>query len=56
MPTHAILALDEILEHMGDQLSPDHRARIASYRAEYGAGPGLIPLPLLIRTGAPAPT
>lgn len=37
MPTHAIVNLDEILEHMGDQLSPDDRARIASYRAEYGA-------------------
>lgn len=39
MPTHAILTLDGILEHMGHQLSPDHRARTASYRAEYGARP-----------------
>jgi len=37
MPTHAIVTLDETLEHMGDQLSPDDCARIASYRAEYGA-------------------
>lgn len=37
MPTHAIVTLDEILLHLGDRLEEGDRARIAAYRAEYGA-------------------
>ena len=37
MPTHAIVTLDEILEHLGERLSADDRTRIDAYRAEYGA-------------------
>ncbi|MAE45892.1 MAG: orotate phosphoribosyltransferase [Planctomycetes bacterium] len=37
MPTHAIVTLDEILEHLGERLSADDRTRIAAYRAQYGA-------------------
>ena len=37
MPTHAIVTLDEILEHLGERLGAEDRARIAAYRAQYGA-------------------
>jgi orotate phosphoribosyltransferase len=37
MPTHAIVTLDEILEHLGERLGTDDRERIAAYRAQYGA-------------------
>ncbi len=37
MPTHAIVTLDEILEHLGDRLGAEDRERIAAYRAQYGA-------------------
>lgn len=37
MPTHAIVTLDEILEHLGGRLGPEDRERIAAYRAQYGA-------------------
>jgi len=37
MPTHAIVTLDEILEHLGERLSADDRTRIDAYRAEYRA-------------------
>ena len=33
----AIATLDDIVEHLGPRLSPDDLARIAAYRAEYGA-------------------
>ena len=37
MPTRSIVDLDEILEHLGDRLGTEDRARIAAYRDEYGA-------------------
>ena len=37
MPTHAIVTLDEILEHLGERLGAEDRERIAAYRAQYGA-------------------
>ena len=37
MPTHAIVTLDEILEHLGDRLGEDDRHRIEVYRSEYGS-------------------
>ena len=37
MPTHAIVTLDEILEHLGGRLGAEDRERIAAYRAQYGA-------------------
>jgi orotate phosphoribosyltransferase len=37
MPTAAIVTIDEIIEHMGARLTDADRARIASYRAAYGA-------------------
>jgi orotate phosphoribosyltransferase len=37
MPTAAIVTLDEVLEHLGDRLGDDDRARIEAYRAKYGA-------------------
>jgi orotate phosphoribosyltransferase len=39
MPTAAIVTLDEVLEHLGDRLGDDDRARIAAYRAKYGVVP-----------------
>ena len=36
MPTRAIVTLEEIIEHLGDRLSPDDLARIEAYRAKYG--------------------
>lgn len=33
----AIVTLDDIVEHLGDRLTADDLARIAAYRAEYGA-------------------
>jgi orotate phosphoribosyltransferase len=37
MPTHAIVTLDEILEHLGERLGADDRHRIELYRSEYGS-------------------
>ena len=37
MPTHAIVTLDEILEHLGERLGAEDRGRIAAYRGQYGA-------------------
>ena len=37
MPTHAIVTLNEILEHLGERLGAEDRERIAAYRAQYGA-------------------
>lgn len=37
MPTAAIVTIDEVIEHLGDRLTPADVARIAAYRAQYGA-------------------
>lgn len=37
MPTAAIVTIDEVVEHLGARLAADDRARIAAYRARYGA-------------------
>ena len=37
MPTAAIVTMDEVVEHLGSRLTTDDRARIAAYRARYGA-------------------
>jgi len=55
MPTHAIVTLDEILEHMGDQTAQTTAPALPVIGPSTGR-PGLIPLPLPICTGAPAPT
>jgi orotate phosphoribosyltransferase len=39
MPTAAIVTIDEVIEHMGARLTEADRARIAEYRAKYGARP-----------------
>ncbi len=39
MPTAAIVTIDEIVEHLGARLTDADRARIAAYRARYGAVP-----------------
>jgi orotate phosphoribosyltransferase len=42
MPTAAIVTIDEVVEHLGDRLSPDDRERIAAYRSRYGAAPAAV--------------
>ncbi|MEY4183505.1 MAG: hypothetical protein RLZZ217_2131, partial [Planctomycetota bacterium] len=37
MPTAAIVTIDEVVAHLGDRLTEADRARIAAYRAQYGA-------------------
>ena len=37
MPTAAIVTIDEIVSHLGTRLTEADRARIAAYRAQYGA-------------------
>lgn len=37
MPTHSIVDIDEIVAHLGSRLTDEDVARIAAYRAEYGA-------------------
>ena len=37
MPTAAIVTIDEVVAHLGARLTADDRARIAAYRAQYGA-------------------
>jgi orotate phosphoribosyltransferase len=37
MPTAAIVTIDEVIEHLGARLTDADRARIAAYRAQYGA-------------------
>ena len=37
MPTAAIVTIDEVIEHLGSRLTGADRARIAAYRAQYGA-------------------
>jgi hypothetical protein len=37
MPTAAIVTIDEVVEHLGNRLTDADRARIADYRAKYGA-------------------
>lgn len=37
MPTAAIVTIDEVVAHMGTRLTDADRARIAAYRAQYGA-------------------
>jgi orotate phosphoribosyltransferase len=37
MPTAAIVTIDEVIEHLGSRLTDADRARIAAYRAQYGA-------------------
>jgi orotate phosphoribosyltransferase len=37
MPTAAIVTIDEVVEHLGARLTDADRARIAEYRARYGA-------------------
>lgn len=37
MPTAAIVTIDEVVEYLSDRLSDADRARIAAYRAQYGA-------------------
>ena len=37
MPTAAIVTIDEVVEHLGERLTVADRARIAEYRAKYGA-------------------
>jgi orotate phosphoribosyltransferase len=37
MPTAAIVTIDEVVAHLGDLLTEADRARIAAYRAQYGA-------------------
>jgi len=37
MPTAAIVTIDEVVEHLGARLTDADRARIADYRARYGA-------------------
>ncbi len=37
MPTAAIVNIDEVVAHLGARLTDGDRARIAAYRAEYGA-------------------
>ena len=37
MPTAAIVTIDEVIEHLGARLTEADRARIAAYRAQYGA-------------------
>ncbi len=37
MPTAAIVTIDEVVEHLGARLTDADRARIAAYRAQYGA-------------------
>jgi orotate phosphoribosyltransferase len=39
MPTAAIVTIDEVIEHLGARLTEADRARIAEYRAKYGARP-----------------
>jgi len=39
MPTAAIVTIDEVIEHLGTRLTGADRARIAEYRAQYGAVP-----------------
>ena len=40
MPTAAIVTIDEVVEHLGTRLTDVDRARIADYRAKYGATRG----------------
>ena len=40
MPTAAIVTIDEVVEHLGNRLTDADRARIADYRAKYGATRG----------------
>ncbi len=37
MPTAAIVTIDEVVGHLADRLGADDRARIADYRARFGA-------------------
>ena len=37
MPTAAIVNIDEVVAHLGARLTDADRARIAAYRAQYGA-------------------
>ncbi|MFM1883095.1 MAG: Orotate phosphoribosyltransferase [Planctomycetota bacterium] len=37
MSTAAIVTIDEVVAHLGDRLTEADRARIAAYRAQYGA-------------------
>ena len=37
MPTAAIVTIDEVVAHLGSRLTDADRARIAEYRAKYGA-------------------
>ena len=37
MPTAAIVNIDEVVAHLGARLTDGDRARIAAYRAQYGA-------------------
>ncbi len=37
MPTAAIATIAEVVEHLGERLTADDLARIAAYRATYGA-------------------
>jgi orotate phosphoribosyltransferase len=37
MPTAAIVTIDEVIEHLGARLTDADRARIAEYRAKFGA-------------------
>ena len=39
MPTAAIVNIDEVVAHLGTRLTDADRARIAAYRAQYGAMP-----------------
>jgi len=39
MPTAAIVTIDEVVSHLGARLTDADRARIAAYRARYGAAP-----------------
>jgi orotate phosphoribosyltransferase len=40
MPTAAIVTIDEVVGHLADRLGADDRARIADYRARFGAPSG----------------